>query len=183
MYFRVQNFVHNLTVWIYMDSWVGFLCVFYSSSAYPHPKVKMVEPRTDRPKYPRQNLSLICDGSHERQKTASDHWERARWFVQAFELNFGSRTSARLPSRHNLLIIPWRDGAELYCSVSSRSLHQIMQKMMHSQSFVSAVGQEGARTFVPAIKAHFDGYKSKPLPFYHPPCVVFTPLWGVFFQI
>ena len=44
------------------------MCVFYSSSAYPHPKVKMVEPRTDRPKYPRQNLSLICDGSHERQK-------------------------------------------------------------------------------------------------------------------
>ena len=39
-------------------------------------------------------------------------------------------------------------------------------KMMHSQSFVSAVGQEGARTFVPAIKAHFDGYKSKPLPFF-----------------
>ena len=37
---------------------------------------------------------------------------------------------------------------------------------MHSQSFVSAVGQEGDRTFVPAIKAHFDGYKSKPLPFF-----------------
>ena len=28
----------------------------------------------------------------------------------------------------------------------SRSLHNGMQKMMHSQSFVSAVGQEGART-------------------------------------
>jgi len=53
-------------------------------------------------------------------------------------------------------------------------------KMMHSQSFVSAVGQEGARTFVPAIKAHFDGYKSKPLPFYHPPShpVLFLPLSG-----
>jgi len=52
--------------------------------------------------------------------------------------------------------------------------------MMHSQSFVSAVGQEGARTFVPAIKAHFDGYKSKPLPFYHPPShpVLFLPLSG-----
>ena len=27
MYFQVQNFVHNLTVENYMDSWVGYLCV------------------------------------------------------------------------------------------------------------------------------------------------------------
>ena len=75
--------------------------------------------------------------------TTRDHWERARWFVQAFELNLRTRTSARLPSCHNLLIIPWRDGAELYCSVSSRSLHQIMQKWCtHNLLWVQSVRKE-----------------------------------------
>ena len=62
------------------------------------------------------------------KKNTRDHWER---------------TSAQLPSRHNLLIIPWRDGAELYCSVSSRSLHQIMQKWCtHNLLWVQSVRKE-----------------------------------------
>ena len=49
MYFQVQNFVHNLTVEIIWTVELDIFGVFYSSSAYSHPKVKMVEQgRTDQ---------------------------------------------------------------------------------------------------------------------------------------
>ena len=76
------------------------------------------------------------------------------------------RCAVLLPSRQELSIRIDEAEQTFFCSAKADLCMHGNAKMMHSQSFVSAVGQEGARTFVPAIKAHFDGYKSKPLPFF-----------------
>ena len=102
--------------------------------------------------------------------------------LRAEEWCRSSRSAAKLGSS---LASPGQDGTRTSLLLLEADLCMVMQKMMHSQFVVSAVGQDGARTLRLQSKRILTAMSQSPCLFItHPPslCCI-GPLSGLYFRV